>query len=308
MRAYVFAAAFAAALIAPAAAQTPPAAPQAAPVAPVAPVAPTPVAQSWSRYASASEVQMRDVAALVRITPENRTDIAVSITNPGPLRAPELRVSGRRLIIDGKQRRQIRSCRVDGATFEVTTRRQGRLREGQLPIIELRVPQAVVVAAGGAVRLHMAPAQSAHVRLEGCGDADLVRVENDADISVSGAPDLRLYDVGEASIRVAGAGDVVLGVVRAGLTVSVAGAGDIIAARADGPTNIAVQGSGDVIIRDGRATTLSVAIAGTGDVTHNGSAERLDAVIFGGGDVRVRQVSGEVTRRVLGGGDVIVGR
>jgi hypothetical protein len=265
------------------------------------------VARQWARY-DAAGVTIRDVAALVRVRPENRADVAVSIVNTGHLPAPELRVSRGRLIIDGKLDRQIRSCRVNGSDFEVVTRRQGRLHAAQLPVIELRVPERAVVAAGGAVRLHLAPAQTADVSLSGCGDADIVSVAGAADVAVSGVGDLRLYEAGQADVRVAGAGDVIVGVVRSGLAVSIAGAGDFVAARADGPTNIALQGAGDVTIRDGRATTLSVAIAGAGDVTHNGSAERLDAVIVGGGDVRVRSVSGEVTRRVLGGGEVVVGQ
>lgn len=271
-----------------------------------APSEPASVARQWVRY-DATEVTLRDVAALVRVRPENRSDIAVSISNQGRLPAAEMRVNRGRLVIDGQLRRQIRSCRVDGAAFEVVTSRNGRLTASELPVIELRVPQNAVVSAGGAVRLHLAPAQTAHVSLAGCGDADIVSVAGEADVAVSGAGDLRLYEAGQADVRVAGSGDVVLGVVRSGLTVSIAGAGDLTAARADGPINIALQGAGDVTIRDGRATTLSIAIAGAGDVTHNGSAERLDAVILGGGDVRVRSVSGEVTRRVLGGGEVVVG-
>lgn len=273
----------------------------------IAPAAPASVAQSWTRY-EAAEATVREAAALVRVTPEERSDIALSIVNPGPLPTPAVRVSRGRLVIDGGLRRQIRSCRVTGHGFEVTTRRHGRLTASQLPVIELRVPQRAVVAAGGAVRLHMARAESATVSLSGCGDADIVHVEREATIAVAGAPDLRLYEAGSATVSVAGSGDVVVGVVRSGLTVSIAGAGDFIAARADGPTNIALQGAGDVLIRDGRATTLSVAIAGAGDVVHNGSAQRLDAVILGAGDVRVRSVSGEVNRRVLGGGEVVVGR
>lgn len=264
---------------------------------------------AWVRYTRATEVQLRDVAGFVRVTPEDRADVAVRIANAGPLQTPELRVAGRRLVVDGKLRRQIRSCRVTGADgFQVETSRQGRLSDAELPVIELRVPRAAVISANGAVRLRMSPAETARVRLDGCGDADLERVAGEADVAVSGAPDLRLYDAGSASVAVAGAGDVTLGVVRAGLTVSIAGAGDVVAARVDGPTNIAIQGAGDVVIRDGRATTLSVAVAGAGDVTHNGVAERLDAAIVGAGDVRVRRVEGEITRRILGGGDVIVGR
>lgn len=273
-----------------------------------APAVPEP-ALSWARYPRASEVQLRDVAGFVRVTPQDRADVAVAVVNPGPLPAPELRVVRGRLVIDGKLRREIRSCSVRGADgFEVRTRRQGEVADALLPVIELRVPQDAVLSVNGAVRLHMAPAQSARVRLDGCGDADLERVADAADIAISGSPDLRLYDAGSASIAIAGAGDVTLGVVRSGLTVSIAGAGDVIVARADGPTNIAIQGAGDVVIRDGRATTLSVAVAGAGDVTHNGVAERLDAAILGAGDVRVRRVEGQVTRRVLGGGDVIIGR
>lgn len=290
LRIAAVAAAFAAA---PAMAQTPPVPPASA---------------AWQRYADAHEVRLRDVAAIVRIVPENRTDIALAIANAGPLRDPEVRVRGERLTVDGKLRRQIRSCRVRGQDFEVTTARNGRLSGDQLLVIDLRVPQNAVVSAGGAVRLHMGPSQSARVRLDGCGEADIERVADAAEIALSGAPDLRLYEAGTATISVAGSGDVVLGVVRDGLTASIAGAGDLTVARADGPIEIAVQGAGDVVIRDGRATTMTVAIAGAGDVVHNGSAERLDVAIFGAGDVRVRRVDGQVTRRVMGVGEVIVGR
>lgn len=268
----------------------------------------SPAPAAWQRYTDAHEVQLRDVAAIVRIVPENRTDIALAIANAGPLRDPEVRVRGERLMVDGKLRGQIRSCRVRGQAFEVTTARNGRLSGAQLLVIDLRVPQNAVVSAGGAVRLHMGPSQSAEVRLDGCGEADIERVADAAEIAISGAPDLRLYEAGVATVSVAGSGDVVLGVVRDGLTASIAGAGDLTVARADGPIEIAVQGAGDVVIRDGRATTMTVAIAGAGDVVHNGSADRLDVAIFGAGDVRVRRVDGQVTRRVMGVGEVIVGR
>ena len=280
---------------APALAQTPP-----------VPTAPT--AHVWQRYADAREVQLRDVAAIVRIVPENRTDIALAIVNDGPLRDPEVRVRGERLTVDGKMRGQIRSCRVRGQDFEVITARNGRLNGAQLLVIDVRVPQNAIVSAGGAVRLHMGPSQSARVHLGGCGEADIERVADAAEIAIAGAPDLRLYEAGAATISVAGSGDVVLGVVRDGLTASIAGAGDLTVARADGAIEIAVQGAGDVVIRDGHATTMTVAIAGAGDVVHNGSADRLDAAIVGAGDVRVRRVDGQVTRRVLGVGEVIVGR
>jgi hypothetical protein len=262
-----------------------------------------------TRFSEASEVQLRDVAGFVRVIPENRNDIAIGFVNAGVTPAPEYRISRRRLIVDGNLRRQILNCRVVGRDgFEVQTRRQGRLSGAQLPVIELHVPQNAVVTVSGAVRLHVAPAQAAHIRLDACGDADIVRVEDEAEIAISGSQDLRLYEAGSAEVAVAGSGDVTIGAVHDGLTVSVAGSGDVVVARADGPTSIAVQGSGDVTIRDGRATALSVVIAGSGDITHGGAAGSLDAVILGSGDVRVRHVEGEINRSVLGGGEVVVGR
>jgi hypothetical protein len=175
-----------------ASAQTPPAAPQA--VARTAPAAPVARARTLTRF-SATSVQLRDVAAFVRVIPENRTDVAVGFVNEGVLGAPEYRVSRRRLIIDGKLRRQIRNCRVSGADgFEVETSRRGRLSGSQLPTIELRVPQNAIVSASGAVRMNVAPAQNATIGLGGCGDADIVRVEDEVTVSVSGSQDVRLYN------------------------------------------------------------------------------------------------------------------
>lgn len=285
-------------LTAPAAAQTPEPVP-----------APVQHARTLTRFAEASEVQLRDFAGFVRVIPENRNDVAIGFANAGVTPAPDYRMSRRRLIIDGKLRRQVRSCRAIGQNdFEVQTSRQGRLTGAQLPVIELHVPQNAVVAVNGAVRLHVAPAQAAHIRLDGCGDAEVTRVEGEAEIAIAGSQDLRLLEAGSAEIAIAGSGDVTIGAVHNGLNVSVAGSGDVLAGRADGPTSIAIQGSGDVTIRDGRATSLSVVIAGSGDIAHGGSAERLDAVILGGGDVRVRHVDGEINRSVLGGGEVVVGR
>lgn len=283
------------------------AAPAMAQTAPVQALA-APEALRFARYA-ATEVQVVNAVAFVRVVPENRSDVAFALVNHGPLAAPQVRVVRGRLIIDGQLRRRVRTCRAGAeGRFDVEVTRVGRLNAAQIPVYELRVPQNAVISTGGAIRLHVAPSQRARVRVEGCGDADIDAVATDADISVSGSPDLRMYEANTATVAVAGAGDVTIGVVRAGLTASLAGAGDLVAARVDGPTNIAVQGAGDVTIRDGRATVLSIAIAGAGDVVHNGSAQSLDAAVFGAGDVRVRRVDGPVTRRVLGVGDVIVGR
>ncbi len=272
-------------------------------------VAPTAESLNWRRYPSARAVQLRDVAALVVVTPELRADVAVAISPRGALPELELHSRGRRLQIDGGlRRRQIGACRVlEGGGLEVQV--NGAWLAGEhLPTIHLRVPRDAVIAVRGATQLRMGRADSADIRLDGCGDADLEGADGDADVSVSGdRPRVRLYDADRASVRIAGDGDIVLGVVRRSLAVSIAGEGNVVAAHADGPTTIAIQGDGDVNVREGRAAPLSVVILGDGNVVHNGSTDRLDVAIFGEGDVRVREVTGAVTKRVLGDGNVVIG-
>lgn len=263
---------------------------------------------NWRRYPNASAVRLRDVAALVLVTPELRADVAVAITHGGALPAPALRSTGRRLQIDGRLRRRIGACRVlQGGGFEAQVNGSW-LGSEHLPTIHLRVPRDAVIAARGAAQMRMGRADSVDLRLDGCGDADLEGVEGNANVYVAGdRPSVRLYDADRASVRIAGDGAIVLGVVRRSLAVSIAGEGSVVAAHADGPTTIAIQGDGDVTVREGRAAPLSVVILGDGNVMHGGAAARLDVSIFGEGDVRVREVTGAVTRRVIGDGNVVVG-
>jgi len=299
---------FAAALLGagPAWAQTPPSAPSAPPAVRAAPAAP---GSGWQRYVNAREVDLQNVAAFIRVRPEDRSDVAVSIVNPGALPAPNLRRSGRRLVIDGRLRGQIRACTVRGvADLEVQTARQGRVTGAQLPIIELRVPEDAVLTVSGAVRLHMSTAETLELRIDGCGDADVERVRDTAEVAVAGHADMRIHDSGELEALVAGDGSITAGIVRDGLTVSIAGPGNFSASRADGATNVVVQGPGHALIRAGRAEDVTVVVNGPGTFTHNGSAETLDALIVGGGEVRVREVEGDISRRVIGGGEVRIGR
>ncbi|MBX9746210.1 MAG: hypothetical protein K2X34_04865, partial [Hyphomonadaceae bacterium] len=141
----------------------------------VAPVAPAGL--EWARYPNASEVVLRNIAAYVRVRPQERDDVAIAIVNQGPLPAPVIRRSGDRLIVDGRQRGQVRGCSVSGAAaFEVELARLGRVSGARLPIIEVRVPMTAVVTVTGAARVHVGSADSAKIGLDGCGDVDIERV------------------------------------------------------------------------------------------------------------------------------------
>ena len=280
------------------------AAPPSPPSAPSAPSAPAPRAYR----VEGAEIVLRDLAAVVFITPENRADVAVEIVNPGELPAPRVLRSSGRVIVDGDLDGGVNRCRMrDRTSFAVSIDRHGWVDEQELPQVRIRTPQDLSLNASGAVQIWAGSARSANIAISSCGRAELESVSDDADISVAGGGEVKLHEAGRASLRVAGSGDVALGVVRNGLAVSIAGGGDVAAQRVDGPTNIAIQGSGDVVIREGDATTLSIAIAGSGDVVHRGQANDLDVVILGSGDVVVRHVNGEISRRVLGSGDIVVG-
>lgn len=282
------------------------------PVPRIAEAGPAPVEPSdlrWQRYASAREVQLTNLAAFVRIRPEDRNDVAVAIINPGPLEAPNVRAAGHRLVVDGRQRGRLRGCTVSGNSgFEVQLAGIGGVVSSQLPIVEIRVPERAVVSARGAMRLHVTRAASAQLSFDACGDVVVERVSDEAEISVSHNARLRIFDVGTLEASVAGNGEVVAGYVRDGLTVSIAGPGRFQAARAEGPANFVIQGPGEATVRGGDLEDMTVVINGPGSVEHGGTAESLDAFIVGGGEVRVRDVDGDVTRRVIGGGDVTIGQ
>jgi hypothetical protein len=266
-----------------------------------------PAGVEWRRYPRATEVRVRDMAAVIYVTPESRPDVAVAVAHRGGTPGIELSAHGRRLLIDGQLDADI-ACRVEeGGAFQAQIGESWRAAE-RLPAIYLRVPREAVLGASGATQIHMRRAQSVRLNMSGCGDADIEGADESADISLAGDhPRVRLYDAGAASIRIAGDGDVLLGVVRESLAVSIAGDGDFVAAHVDGPTNIAIAGDGQAVIREGRAAPMSVTILGEGRVVHNGAADRLDVAIFGEGQVRVRAVDGPVNRRVFGEGNVIVG-
>ncbi|MGE0829075.1 MAG: DUF2807 domain-containing protein, partial [Hyphomonadaceae bacterium] len=251
----------------------------------------------------ANELQIRDAAAIVRIDAENRRDVAISIENNGPLPNPRVRVSGRKLIIDGAAGR-IRDCEDDS----VSVGRHGEVPNARLPHIRVRMPMDAKIALGGAVTARIGPMDAAHIVVSGCGNVLFGDVATYLHLAVSGVGDVRGGRAGTAELSVAGASDVVIGDVEDGLTVSLAGAGDVSTGRLQGgDVRIVVQGAGDVTIGGGRAEDVTVVVTGAGSVDFPGRAQSLDAFVAGVGEVNVGAVSGQVNRRVLGLGEINIG-
>jgi hypothetical protein len=276
--------------------------------------------------AAAQEAEIRNAVARVIVIPEDRTDIAVEITQ-GSADLPRLTVErrGDKVRIDGGLGRRrsmlqfnndsIRSCnngRADarqpgeGATVEVAGK--GRIRLEDAPLVVVRTPRDVDVNSGSGVYGAIGRgARSVELGAGGCGNWTVANVDGRLEIGVGGSGTVRAGTSRSLEASVGGSGSILTGA-TGGLEASVGGSGNIVVAGVDGPAEVSIGGSGDVNIRGGRASTLEVAIAGSGNVRFDGVANSLEASIAGSGDVRVAEVTGPVSRSIVGSGEVRVGR
>jgi Putative auto-transporter adhesin, head GIN domain len=272
------------------------------------------------------QLKVRDAAAVLKIIPEDRTDIAVEIANPGRLVTPSVRLDGTAVVVDGNLGRRVRDCDADATSFSVTVNGVGRLEMEELPVITARVPRAADVSVGGAVWSEVGPSQSADLSFTGCGPAKIADVTGELDLRSAGSGSITAGAAGTASVSAAGSGDASVGAVAGKLSVSVAGSGDVEVASLTGPLDVSIAGSGDVTVKGGAVSDsdisiagsggvdivgavakLDVSIMGSGDVTVRGAAQSVDANIMGSGDVQVVSVTGGVQKAVMGSGSVTVG-
>lgn len=274
--------------------------------------------------ASAGEVEIRNAVARVVVIVEDRSDIAVEVTQ-GRSRLPAVQVrrNGRDVEIDGGLRRNgfwggnsaIRNCnpgRADaaqpgqGATVEV--RDLGRIRLEDAPLIILRTPRNVDVSAGGAVFGAVGRgARSVELDSGGCGAWTIANVDGDLELGVGGSGSIRAGTSRTLDASVGGSGSISAGG-TGDLKVAVGGSGNVEVAGANGQGDISIGGSGGVNVRQGRMDKLSVAIGGSGGVRYGGTTRDLSVAIAGSGDVRVAAATGSVSRSVVGSGTLHIGR
>lgn len=256
-------------------------------------------------YAS-TELKVRGAAAVLKVIPEDRTDIAVEITNPGRLVTPTVRMDGSALVVDGNLGRRMRDCDTDSDSFSVNVSGVGELAMNELPVITARVPRDVDLSVGGAVWADIGASQSADLSFTGCGPAKIADVTNTLELSSAGSGAITAASAGSASVSAAGSGDATLGAVNGKFEASVAGSGDITAASVTGPLDVSIAGSGDVSVQGGAVADADVSIAGSGAVDIVGNVGKLDVSLMGSGDVRVRGTAQTVDANIMGSGDVRV--
>jgi hypothetical protein len=256
---------------------------------------------------AAPSIEVRDAVARVTVIPENRPDVKVEIVRANPGLPLKVRQEGGKTVIDGDLKRRIHSCDSDNGQAQVRVGGLGEVSWQDMPQIVIRTPMSVDLGVGGAVFGSVGRANDLSFGSAGCGDWTLANVQGRARLSSAGSGDIRGGSAGEATVRLAGSGDLSLTDVRGALGVDVAGSGDVDVKSVAGKLDVKIAGSGDVGVRGGRATAVSAMVAGSGGLDFGGAAESLSAHIVGSGDVHVGHVDGSVSRTIMGSGRVRVG-
>ena len=255
-----------------------------------------------------TELKIRNAVALVKIIPEDRTDISVEVSNSGRLVMPTVKVEGAEVIIDGAiASRRIHDCHGSGQAMSVDVRGIGEVTGAQAPMITARVPRAVVLSTGGAVEGEVGPSASAAFEFSGCGDMTIGDVAGPLKVNSNGTGATKVGASQTAELSSAGSGDIEAGAVAGKLEVALAGSGGATIASGGGPLDISIAGSGDVAINGGAMQDADISIAGSGDVEIQGSVQTLEVSIAGSGDVNVAGTAASVDASIMGSGDVNVG-
>lgn len=257
--------------------------------------------------AHAAEVEIKDAVARVTVIPEARSDIKVEFLSSNPELPLEIRTMGGKTIIDGDLDRKIRNCNSDDGRVSVHVGGVGTVRYEDMPQVVIRTPKDVEIEAGGAVFGTVGKSASLSLSNAGCGDWTVANVEGRLKLNQAGSGDSRIGSAGQASLRVAGSGDIKTQDIRGGLDIDIAGSGDVWTASVTGPLDVKIAGSGDVKVAGGQAGAMTVSVAGSGGVDFAGTAQTLKARIAGSGDIHVKEVKGDVSKAIVGSGGVSIG-
>jgi len=286
-------------------------------------------------------LRINHAAAVVVISPENRPNIAVSVTRgAGRLPPLKMRRDGGALVVDGGLNTGSMSC--DGG-YKVThlfggidhnhdTRRVrvmgvGWVKVSDLPVITVHAPRTVAVSTDGAVWGSMGPSEAVALDAGGCGDWQVAAVRGKLtahvagsgdiqgdtvgalELHIAGSGDLDLRSVaGPAMIEVVGSGNVHLGAAAGAVDARLLGSGNLVADRVAGSVKADLSGSSDMKINSGHASPLAVQVSGSGSFLFNGVAGAVSADVSGTGDIHIAHAEGPVAKSVSGTGDISIGR
>lgn len=252
-------------------------------------------------------VELRGLAARVKVVPEARSDVQVALLHATARLPVQIRRLGDHVYVTGDVSRRIHGCRNAAGARSVLIWGRGAVGYDDLPLILIRTPPAVRVQAGDAVFGDIGHAASVDLTNKGCGDWTIGDVTGLLRLNQAGSGESRAGSAGSAHLSAAGSGGITAGAIAAGLDALSSGSGDITIASVHGDVDARVAGPGNITLTSGSVTTMSASIAGSGAVTLHGVAGSLRASIAGSGDIRVGRVTGTVSKQVFGSGVVKVG-
>jgi hypothetical protein len=251
---------------------------------------------------AAESVTVRDAAAIVTITAEDRADIAVTISGGAGLNAVRSSLDGDTLILDGGYRRS-RGCQTTDGGLRVDI--GGRdVAAAELPQIAIKTPRDVQLSVSGAVSTRIGDAANADLSLNTCADTRVGALSGDLEANLAGSGDLIVAAVaGHSTVSIAGSGGAVI-TKAADVEANVAGSGSTRFDELNGDLKASIAGSGDLRVGAGRVNEAELSVAGSGDIRIDAPIAVLDAEVVGSGQVKVGPV-GEVRKQsVWGSGEI----
>lgn len=287
-----------------------------------APVVQTTAGRLEAQAYQGEGLTLKHLAAIVTITPEDRTDYLVEIDSPGGTPMPTVSASEGRVTVDGQLRGRISQCREDGTA---SLRGYDEIGVANLPRINIRAPRTLSVTRGGAGSTQIAASEALTLDLYGCGAVTVGDVANEFNVQIDGTGDVTGSAARRLVADVDGAGDIVMGAISEAANLDIDGVGAIRLASLNGDLSVDANGTGEVDIRGGAlgearldlngmgdvniaapVRSLKVSIAGVGDVDVAGVVGDLDADITGPGSVTVQALTGSLRQDIAGPGSVRV--
>ena len=257
------------------------------------------------------QIELRDLAARVVVTPEDRSDIDIRVRY-GKAKVPTLMVShrGNVTVLNGHLSAQppsfgnftlaIKFDDIVASNGSVEISGLGKVDVEDLPLVFIRVPNNAVVKDSGYSVGHINPSKSLDMIMNGSGDWSIDPVAGPLNIIDSGSGNIHVTSAGDGIIDNMGSGDIVVDSMR-NLKLSMTGSGGFSTHQAL-DTDIQNQGSGDVSLRNVRAITAK--LNGSGDLILGDVTSGLTLINCGSSDVSADKVVGQVSLNLAGSGDV----
>ena len=246
------------------------------------------------------ELRFKYLAAHVTITPEDRQDVSIEITNPGHAPMPTVVRDGEDIVVDGHLANRVDCDEADGADL----RGYSRVSLADLPQIVVHTPRTLHVDYDGAGLAEIGPSQSLHLEVSGCGGANAADVAEALEVDVRGSGRVQAGAAHSLNADVMGSGGLTTGAIADGAYVSVFGSGSVTVASVTGTLKSGSHGSGDVTVSAGTITNAEFDLFGSGGATVTAPIQRLKASIHGSGDVEVHGAVGDVDASIFGSGSV----